>query len=184
MVGIKNKKGLSALILVFFVFLIFFLILYLGVQAYAVSQVQNVFSSIDFNIGNVSFNESYGQTLNPALQTIIDRSDNAGLVLIFGMIIVMFLIGYNFRANRLWIIFDFFAILVTFAISVYLSRFFNTFINSNSELLTLYSTTMQKSSAFVLNLPASVIIVGALMMVLTYGILRKRGNIVAASEFR
>ncbi len=174
MVNTKNKKGLTGLMAIFFVFLIFFIILFLGVQAFGVIKVRDLLSSVDFQIGNVSFNDTYNITMAPALDSIIDNSDNAGMILIFGMIVVMLLIGFSFSTSRLWLIFDWFVIVVAFIIAVILSRAFNTFINTTPEILEIFSTDLQVSSTFMLNLPFVVIIVGFLVMILTYGVLRKK----------
>lgn len=173
MVSVKDKRGLASLQIVFFVFIVAFFVLYLGAQTFAVSKVRTIISPIDFNIGNVSFNESYGTFIEPSLKAIINTADNSGLLLIFGMIFVMLLLGFYFRANRLWVVFDFFVVVFSFIASVYMSRTFNTFINSNTELLSVYSTELQHSSFIILNLPYIVVIVGALIMIVTYGITSK-----------
>ena len=174
MVKIKSKKGLTGLLQVFFVFLIFFFIMYIGVQAYAVIQIDNLLSSVDFKIGDVSFNETYNNTMALALDSIVDNSDNAGMILIFGMIVVMLIIGFSFSTNRLWMVFDWFVIVVAFIIAVFLSRAFDTFIHTTPEILSIFSTELENSSRFMLNLPFVVIIVGLLVMILTYAILRKK----------
>lgn len=170
----KNKRGLTSLMVVFFIFIIFFVVLFLGIQAFWATKVNDAFSVIDFQIGNVSFNETYNKTMAPGLDAIIDNSDTSGIILIFGMIVVMLIIGFKFSTSRLWIILDIFVIAVAFAVAVYLSRAFNTFINSSPELLALFSTTLQTSSTLMLNLPFIIIIAGSLIMIVTYGILRKK----------
>lgn len=171
---VKNKRGFSVTIMIFFfVFLAFFLSMLIGVGLYATNQVDQAFASIDFNIGNVSFNQTYNETLAPALKSFSRVGDSTALALIIGMVLVQILVGFFYSTSRLWILLDIGILIVSFIVAVILSQAFDTFINSSPVLLDIFSIDLDKSSTLILNLPAIVAIAGILTMVVTYGITRK-----------
>lgn len=175
MVDMKNKRGQLTIMIVFFIFFAFGLILFSGIKLFIVKEFQNLLSGIEFQIGNVSFNQTYNQTLAPALDTFVRSSDQAGVFLIFGMIVIMLLIGFlSQKNNRMWIAADIFIVVISFILAVYLSRTFDAFINSSSAFLNIYSVDLERSSTLILNLPYLIPIAGILIMIATYGIRTKR----------
>lgn len=170
-----DKKGISPnILLVFFVFFFFFAVIFLGIVLFITTQVDSAFSSIDLQVGVVSFNETYNQTLFQAFQTIEQTSDTLGLMLLFGMAILMVIIGFFSTANRMWIIYDIIIMIVSFILAVELSKGFNTYINSIDEINLIHADIIPQTSSLLLNLPFMVVVVGALVGIVTYGITRKK----------
>lgn len=168
-----NKRGNITLMMIFFIFFAFFALLMIGIGLYGVNLFHNTINKIDFKLGNVSFNESYTQTIFPIVEQANSKANSMSLLFLLGMVLVMLLIGYHYSENRLWIIFDIFVIIGAFIISIYLSQGFNSFIHSSDQILDIYSNQLQSSSRLMLNLPVIVPIVGILIIILTYGITQK-----------
>lgn len=170
-----DKKGLSPNILLFvFSFFAFFIVMFLGIWAYGINTLDNTFSQIDIQIGNVSFNDTYNDTMRPSLQVAQEQVDSLGLVLLFGMIIVMILIGFFTKGNKMWIVYDVIIIVIAFFLAVQLSIGFNDYIGTNTELNQIHADLLPKTSGLLLDLPYLIVIVGALVGIVTYGIKRKR----------
>ncbi len=171
-----NKKGQSAILaLPAVVFILFFFVIMLGLGLFGVNAIDGVFSSFDQQVGNVSFNETYNKTLAPAFESLRTNLDVAGVSLVLGMVIVMMLIAFKLRNRRtLWIILDLFIIVVATIAASFIESSFVSFINSNSELFTIFSQQIPKTSAFILKLHIYIPIIGAIVMILNYAIFKKR----------
>ena len=169
-----NKRGVTALMLIPIIVLSFVLLTVLGVSIYAFSLADSLFQEVDFELGNISYNETYNQSLGQgitAMRTTFPQIVSLGVLL--GMVIVMCIIGYvSPKIGRLWILFDFFVIVVAEVFAVLISESFREFINSSQEFLTIYSTTLSASATFVLTLPISLPIIGGLIMLVTYSLNR------------
>ena len=166
----RNKGGFTTVMLIFFVFFVLFVVIIAGTSFYAFETFHNVGANLTgINIGNVSFEQTYQDTLGRGLQAVISTLSTASFALILGMIIIMILIGAKFpNQNKTWIILDIFIVIVAFITAVYISIIFNSFINSSEVFLDIYSIDLQRSSTFLLNLPLIVAIVGGIIMILTY----------------
>lgn len=176
----ENKKGMTTFQVLGFVIFTFFIVVFLGLYTYGLTifntQMLTLGEDIGF-VGNVSFAQNYNDTIREAIEVQINTADNMGIAIILGMIIIMIIVGFKAsHSKRLWILMDFFIISVAFLLSVYFASTFELFINTDSNLFAIYSTTLSSSSTFILNLPIYVPIVGALIMILTYAVPRKQLN--------
>jgi len=174
-----NKKGVTTVMLIVFVFVGLILLVVLGIGVYGFNLVDDTFSQIDFNISNTSFQETYNQTLQPgieAMTTTVPVLISTGVLL--GFILVMMIAGYSVkRINKLWILLDVFIIIVAEVIAVIISSSFRTFMNSSPELLSIFSNTLSAGSRYVLNLPIIVPILGGLVMLMTYLTVKEKEDV-------
>ncbi|HEC66148.1 MAG TPA: hypothetical protein ENI23_12715 [bacterium] len=166
----RNKRGLISLMLIFFIFFALFVMIIAGTAFYGIETFDNAARNITgMNVGNVSFSDTYEDTLGRGLRTVLSTLSTISMALILGMIIVMLIIGFKMpKQNKLWIILDLFIIVVAFIAAVYISVIFNDFINSSETFLNIYSVDLQKPSTFLLNLPFVIAIVGGLIILATY----------------
>lgn len=165
--------------LVAYIFLAFFIVLFLGIGLYGLGLFDSAMSGLDLIIGSQNFTEVYQDTTQQGVNAILAIADIASLVVLFGMVIIMILIGYFWgdETKSLWAIVDFLIIIIAFVISVYLQNYFNDFITS--EVLgssTVFTDTIPKSSRLMLSLPYLVPVIGILIMIVTYGINKKKEN--------
>lgn len=166
----QNKKGYITIGIIVIMILSLVLMMVIGVSVYVFDLVDQGFSDIEFELGNVSFNETYDSSLGlgiATMKTTFPKIVSLGSLL--GMVIVLILIGYfSPKIGKLWIVFDFFVIIVTEIIAVVISSLFESFINTSPDLLTIFSTTLSGGATFILNLPITIPIVGGLIMLSTY----------------
>ncbi len=165
-----NKKGYITLGMIMIVIFSLVLMMVIGVSVLVFDIVDEGFSDINFELGNVSFNETYDSSLGiglNAMKTTFPKIVSLGTLL--GMIIVLILIGYfSPKIGKLWIVLDFFVIIVVEMIAVVVSSSFENFINSSPELLAIFSTRLSAGSTFILTLPITVPMIGGLIMLATY----------------
>jgi len=166
----RNRRGVVTLMLIFFIFFALFTVVIAGTALYGFETFDSTLSNLSgINIGNVSFEESYNDTIGRGLKTVISTFSTVSFALVLGMIIVMLVIGFkSSKDNKLWIVLDVFIIVVAFATSVYISIAFSSFINSSSTFLDIYSVDLQRTSTFLLNLPFVIAIIGAMIILVTY----------------
>ena len=93
---------------------------------------------------------------------------------ILGMILILLIIGMKTeRKNNLWIILDLFIIIVAEIVAVAIKvNFEENILNLTPELYTIFTTTLAEGSKWILNMPTTIPIIGALIMLATY-LLRK-----------
>lgn len=172
---VSNKRGFATLMLVFFIFVAFFLLIIMGSFFYGFELFHEVAGGINVTIGNVSFSEEYGSSLGNGFEGALNMIVTSSITVLFGMIAVMLLVAYKFRSDRYILIpLDVFIIIAAFITAVYVSGYFESFINANEIFLDIYSIDLSKASTFVLNLPIIVAVTGALIMLATYLPLRKK----------
>ena len=142
----------------------------LGVTTWAASLADETISSIDFDIGNQSFQEVYNETLKPGLETVSTTMPQIiGIGTMLGMIILMMLVGYfSTEIGRMWFMVDIAFLIIAEAIAASVSSGFVSFINSDPTLLEIYSNTLPEGAAFVINLPIIIPPIGMLIMLATY----------------
>lgn len=171
----ESKRGMNTIMIIPAIFIVFFLIIIIGIGLYYVSIFDNSMSSINVKIGAVNFNDTYKMTIKPIVTNAYNTFDTWGISLELGLIIVMCILAFSFRKeNRLWIILDLFIIIIAEIIAILIQNSYNTFINSNADLFNIYSTNLTKSSIFLLRLPLIIPVTGALIMILTYATLNKK----------
>lgn len=183
---VYNKKGaMPTMMLIFFIFFAFAVILISGILFFTLEKVDDAFESITgLQIGESNFSQVYDETLDQGITSSINTVNYASLGILFGMIIVILVMGYSLQdRGRLLIIVDVFLIIGSFIAAVYISQTFNTFMQSSEDFLDIYSNELSLPARMVLNLPIIVPIVGILVMILTYGIIKKREpNILTAPD--
>ncbi len=182
---INNKRGYLTLSLIITIILGMVFLMIIGTGVYVFDIVDQSFNQIDFEIGNISFNDTYQTSLGAGvntMQTTFPQIVSLGTLL--GMMIVMILIGYlSPKIGRLWVVFDFLVLIVAEMVAVIVSSSFESFINSSPEFLIIYSTTLSAPSTFILTLPISLPVIGALIMISTY-VLNRNFSKPEGEEFR
>lgn len=165
----KNKRGQLTLMLLFLVVAALIIMIVLGLSTWTFQIVDEQFKSIDFELGNISWNETYNETLGigiRAASTTVPQLASIGLL--FGMIMAMMFVGYySGTRNKLWILLDIAIIIVAMVLASFAVSSFLALMNLTPELLDVYSITLSAGSKFILNLPVIVPIVGVLIMIMT-----------------
>ncbi|KKM22017.1 hypothetical protein LCGC14_1629610 [marine sediment metagenome] len=178
----QNKKGQITLLLFFFVAAALTIMLILGITAWTAKIVDDELRSFDFEIGNISWNETYNQSTGRVLKAASTTSPQMISVgLLIGMILIMMFIGYHSDIkNKLWIMLDVGVMIIVEIFAGIIASSFTSLMNITPELLDVYSTTLSAGSKFVLNLPVIVPIVGVIIMIVTHIVSRiKRREDVA-----
>ena len=173
---VKGKSGkLTALMIIVLIFIAFLGILIMGIFVYGANLVDQTFLSIDVQIGNVSFQQAYNDTLGIGINVILDSADNYGVGLLLGMVLLLAISAFVFKEKqKIWIVAEFGILIISFILAVTIQRAYVTFINSSTALLDIYSVDLINSSKFILNLHIIVPIVWAFIVILSYGIFRKK----------
>ena len=171
-----NKAGrMRAVMLIVLIFLGFFGVVIMGIFVYGANLVDQTFSSINIEIGSQNFTEVYDDTLGQGINAFLNSADNYGLGLLLGMVLLMVVIGYSFQERqKAWFVLEFIVLIVSFIIAGIIQRAYVTVINSSTELLNIYSIDLVRSSTFILNLHIIIPVVWAFIMILVYGIFRKK----------
>ena len=173
---VRGKSGkLLAFMLFVLIFLGFIAIVMMGIFVYGANLVDQTFRSIDVQIGLVNFTDAYNDTLAIGINAILDGADNYGLGLLLGMIAMISISAFLFKEKqKVWIVAELVILIIAFVLAVLIQRTYDTVINSSTAFLDIYSVDLINSSKFILNLPIIIPIVWAFIVILAYGIFRKR----------
>lgn len=163
-----NKKAMSIIPMFLFVLGIFFLILFLGMALWGFNLINDVLDQ-DIAVGQVNLQDVNNQSFGQINQGFVNNVDLIGVILIFGLILMMILNAFFVGANypKLFLIVDIFLLVFVFIIAVYMAQTYETFINS-SPLFDFFKDDMTKTSKFMLNLPGIVAIIGVIIMIVSY----------------
>lgn len=179
-----QTRGFRTVFLIIFIMVSLIGVISIGIWKWGATVVDDTFSSIDFTLGNQSFSQTYNDTVKLGLNPVITQSDNYGVMLLIGLIVVMLIFSYKAQERqKMWFISELFILIVAFILSVIIQDTYSTFINSSSLFLELYSTDMINSSKFVLRLPWIVTAVWTFMVILIYGSIRVIKRQEEGSEF-
>lgn len=175
-----NKRGkLNAVMMFVLVVLGFMGIILMGLFVYGANLIDQTMLSLDIIIGNISFLEAYNETLGIGINTLLNSADNYGLGLLLGMVVLIIISSFMFQEKqKLWIVLEFFILIVAFILAVTIQGAYTNVINSSTELLDIYTINLIKSSTFILNLHIIVPIVWAFIVIISYGIFRKKEEFV------
>ncbi len=176
---VKGKAGkLNTLMLLVLIFLGFASVIILGIFVYGANLIDQTFSNINIEVGDVNFTEAYDDTLGQGVNVFLNSADSYGLFLLLGMIVLMIITSYTFlETQKVWIVAEFVILIIAFILAVTIRGAFNTVINSSTALLDIYSIDLIKSSKFILNLHIIIPVVWSFIVILVYGIFRKERRI-------
>ena len=153
----------------------------MGIFVFAGNLINSTFGLIQFNLGDQNFTQVYEDTLGQGVNAFLDTADFWGTFILFGMVLLMLICSFIFSTKkRLWIIAEVVILIASMILVVQLQTAYDILINSSSQFFDIYANQMTKTSTFILNLHIIIPIVWALMVIITYGILKlgKREDVV------
>lgn len=171
----KNKKG-SAVIWGFAVIFIALLFaIFLGIAIFSFNEVNKILSQ-DVDIGQTNLKNISDTTFGQINTGMLDNGDTIGIIMLFGMVLLMVFNGFFTGRNnpKLFFVIDIIILAMFFIPAIYVSQIYETFINSTSLLSDVYINTLPNVSKFILNLPLIIGTAGILTMILSYTRLRRR----------
>ncbi len=175
----ENKKAIAKITTpMLFLVVIFSIIVLvsLGIFSYGFRIADDSISSIDFMIGNQSFNDTYQQIVHPGLEALsITGPRIMSMGILIGMVLVILFIGMKSDIkSKLWIIIDIFIIIFAEMLAVAVKTTFeNDLLNLTPELFEVFTTTLSAGSKWILNMPTIIPTVGVLLLIATY-VLKKQ----------
>ncbi len=167
--NLKNKRGSAVVQGFVLMFFCLFVAIFLGVAVYSFNLVNEVLSQ-DVDIGQVNLKNVSDSTFGQINSGMIDNADTIGIIILFGMCLLMILNGYFVGSKniKLFFIVDMFLLILFFIPSIYISQVYSTFINSTDVFSNTFINIIPYTSKFMLNLPIIVGTVGILTMILSY----------------
>lgn len=172
-----NKKGISAVGLLEVPFYMLFVAIFLGVVVLIFTLTSEGLNQ-DVVVGDNTLGGINNLTFNQISSGLESNADLIGMALLLGMSISLLFSAYFFGSSnhRLFLIVDIFIIIFSVVLTVYLAQSYETFISAYTGLENIYINDLADASKFVLNLPAIVGTLGALIMILSYSGLKRRNE--------
>jgi len=178
---VNNKRGGVTLLIIVLILGALVLSIVGFITSYSFELVDTSLSSVDFVLGNISWNETYQSGLGvgvQAMKTTVPRTITIGTLL--GMVLCMFIVAFKIdRIGRLWVLADIGIIVVAEVIGISVANSFRLLMNSSPIFLEVFSTTLAASSKWILAFPITIPIIGTIIMVLTqFANINKKDEVV------
>ena len=164
----KNKRGQATEGLIDFIVGAFSIMLVIGIFVYAFNLI-TVSISIDQLVGAVNLSSASADTIGQINTAILDKINLVGIMLLFGMTMALMVNAYftRHRYPRILIIGDVLILLISYIIAIYISNAYETLINLE-PFSTFFLVNLEDPSRFLLQLPFITVIIGILIMIITY----------------
>ena len=170
-----NKKGSTLIWGLVIIFVSILVAIGLGLWVFGFNLTNEMIGQ-DIDLGNgVNLKDISDATFGQINTGLIENADMIGVVLLFGMCLFMMLNGYYLgeKYPKIFIVVDFFLLIMFYIPAAYVSSAYETFINSTEILAPTFINIIPNTSKFVLRLPIITGTVGILTMILTYSKLGK-----------
>lgn len=163
-----NKKGIATSPIFYLIITLVILITVLGFFSYTFNYVTTALSGIG-DIGAVNGTEAVANTLGELNTALLDKLNLLGMVIIIGLSLGMLINAFLTRAKypRIFFIIDIILMLIAYILSTYLSNMYETIITT-APFSTFFTNYLYQPSGFLLRLPVFTIVIGALVMILSY----------------
>lgn len=163
-----NRRGAATADSIDFIVGVFAFVIILGAFVYAFHLVRTSVGQ-DVMIGSVNLSNATDQTLGRIDDAILDKINMLGIMVLFGMVLAMMVNAYFTRNQypKLFIVLDILIVFVGYVISAYLSNAYETLITT-LPFGDTYTTYLAKPSQFLLNLPIWTVIIGIIIMIISY----------------
>lgn len=166
----KNKGQMGVGFgIVSLVALAFFILLMVGTLLYVFGVVDSSISGGNivengYNISNASM-----QTVGQVNEGFLNSADLIAILMIFGIILSIFVLAYLLRDTTpiLFFVIDFIIIIFAYILAVYVSNAYESILTSLPYATTI-TANMSNASALLLNLPAIIVVTGAIAMIIAY----------------
>lgn len=164
----KNKKGLATIGIFEFIIVAFLILIVIGLFVYSFNYISSTLN-INQMIGKVNMSEASSNTIGQINNAILNKINLIGIFLLFGMVIGLFVNAYFTRDEypKIFIFIDIILLIMAYILAVYVSNSYETIINI-SPFDTIFKTNMAQPSYFLLHLPLISVIIGIIIMIITY----------------
>lgn len=165
---IKNKKGLATAELFGFIIIVFALLVVIGLFTFYFNFITTTLQSGGqagaVNLGNIT-----GSTLGQINTALVDKLNLIGIMIVGGMVLGMLINAYITRHQypKILFIVDILIIFLAFVISTYISNLYETIIRT-SQFQAFFTASFNTPSLFMLKLPIFVVVIGILILILSY----------------
>lgn len=123
---VKNKKGAYADVLIF-VIMAFIITIFFGIMYYGFTQMNNVLTSVQFNIGSGATATNFSNVVNSTWGQVYDaygQLKTMAYVLIFGMILTILVSAWMVRSPPLFLIIYIIISIVGVIVGAYISNLY------------------------------------------------------------
>ena len=164
----KDKRGQATEGLIDFVVGTFIIMIFIGIAVYTFNIITTSLS-IDTLAGNVNLSSATADTIGQINTAILNKINLVGTMLLFGMVLALMINAFFTRHKypKFFIIADILIILVVYIIAIYISNSYEIVIKLE-PFSTFFLVNLEDPSRFLLNLPFISVILGVLIMIITY----------------
>lgn len=170
-----NKKGIATANLFWFIIIAFIAVIILGTFLFCYNVITNSFldSGLDA-VGQVNLTEATENTIGKINTSMLDHADVIAIFFLFGMVIAMFLVAYLTRDENpaIFFVLDILIIIFAYVLAVYITNSYETILKV-LPFSSVFTTNLNYATSFLLLLPRITVIVGVIIMIISYSAIPK-----------
>lgn len=159
-----------------FMILGFLIIIILGIFLYTYDvMVTNLLNPALEGAGQVNFTQAVLDTMGQINTAALAQANAIGIMILFGMSISLIFVAYLTRDENpsIFFVIDLIVIIFAYILAVYLTNSYELVIGS-VPFTTIFTSNLSFSTAFLLLLPRMVVILGAIIMIVSYSAIPRR----------
>lgn len=171
----KNKRGIATENLFLFIIVAFIAIIVIGTFLYSYNAiVEGIVDSGVEMAGQVNLTNATMNTMGQINSAMLNYSNIIAIFLLFGMVFAMFIVAYITRDQNpaIFFVIDLLVVIFAYILAVYISNAYGTVLGS-IPFLSIFTSNLNFASSFILLLPKITLIVGAIVMIISYSAIPK-----------
>ncbi len=169
-----NKKGIATTNLFLFIVLAFIIIILLGVFMYAYNVITMSLLTTDVDVGAVNLSEATGDTMGQINTAMLSQGNVIAIIFLFAMAFALIFVEYFTRDKQpsIFIVIDILVILFAYILAVYISNAYERILTS-VPFSSIFISNLSMATSFLLRLPKITLIIGAIIMIVSYAAIPK-----------
>jgi len=170
-----DKKGIATANIFLFIIVAFIAIIVIGVFLYSYNAITS--SLLDSGVemvGQVNLTNATQNTMGKINTAMLNQANVISIIFLFAMVFAMFIVAYITRdkSPAIFFVMDILIIIFAYILAVYMSNAYEIVIES-IPFQSIFTSNLNLASTFLLRLPEITIIVGVIIMIISYSAIPK-----------
>lgn len=170
-----DKKGIATANIFLFIILAFIAVIVLGIFLYTYNAITTSFSDSGVEMaGQVNLTNATQSTIGKINTAMLNQANVISIIFLFAMVFAMFIVAYLTRdkSPAIFFVLDILIIIFAYILAVYISNAYETVLNS-LPFQSIFISNLNLASTFLFQLPKITLIVGVIVMIISYSAIPK-----------
>ena len=171
----KNKRGTAVSNIFLFIIVAFIAIILIGTFLYTYNIITDSLLNSDVKmVGAVNLSNATASTMGQINTAMLSKANVVSIFFLFGMVFALIFVAYLTRDENPAIFFsiDILVIIFAYILAVYITNSYE-IVLASLPFSSIFTTNLNYATSFLLQLPKITLIVGAIVMFISYAAIPK-----------